>query len=62
MLELEGADRVSQLSLIGDERQVEHGLRRLEDAGATDLLAIPYGSSGERHATSALLGQLSRRS
>jgi F420-dependent oxidoreductase-like protein len=62
MLELEGADRVSQLSLIGDERQVEHGLRRLEDAGATDLLAIPYGSPDERHATSALLGQLSRRS
>ncbi|GAA1682096.1 TIGR03564 family F420-dependent LLM class oxidoreductase [Nonomuraea maheshkhaliensis] len=44
--------------VIGDETAVERGLRRLFDAGATELVALPLGSEEEQARTTALLADL----
>jgi 5,10-methylenetetrahydromethanopterin reductase len=61
MLDREGAERPSDIALVGSEEVVADGVRRLAEAGATDLVAAPAGTAGERARTLALLGDLSRR-
>jgi F420-dependent oxidoreductase-like protein len=54
MVESEGSDVV----VVGDERQVEKELRRFADAGATEFIAVPFGSREQVSRTLAFLGNL----
>lgn len=58
VLDIEGAAGPADVAVIGDERSVESQLRRLEEAGATDLGLRPFGRPGERRDTLALLADL----
>lgn len=58
MLEREGANRPSDVALVGDEAAVADGIRRLAAAGATDLAAAIVGDRGERDRTLAVLSDL----
>ena len=53
MLDREGAERPSDIALVGTEDDVARGLRRLAEAGATDFVAAIVGHERER--TEALL-------
>jgi F420-dependent oxidoreductase-like protein len=57
MLEREGATSPSDISLVGDEAVVLHGLERLAEAGATEFVASVVGDSEERWRTSAVLSE-----
>lgn len=61
MLDREGAAAPSDIALVGDEEAVRSGLRRLADAGATELLAAPTGTREERERTVALLCDAARQ-
>jgi 5,10-methylenetetrahydromethanopterin reductase len=50
VLDKEGAAGPADVSLIGDEAAVLAGLRRLAQAGATDLIAAVYTPAGENAA------------
>jgi F420-dependent oxidoreductase-like protein len=55
ILEREGHDRVSDSVLFGDEETVRRQVKSLEDAGATELLVMPFGSAAEQARTRELL-------
>lgn len=57
-LDREGAGGPADLAVIGTARQVERDLRRLVDAGATELLAWPLGRAEEQEAALDLLAAL----
>jgi F420-dependent oxidoreductase-like protein len=64
MMDREGAEGPSDLAVIGDEDGVGGQLRRLEEAGATDLWAVPFRVRGDDEAlerTRAFLIGLARR-
>ncbi len=61
MFALEGVTGAADLAIVGDEATVERGLRRLVDAGATDVAARLVGSPAERSRTIELLGGLTTR-
>lgn len=44
MLDCEGAEGPADVALVGDEKTLRDGIRRLEDAGATDFCAAPFPS------------------
>jgi F420-dependent oxidoreductase-like protein len=62
MLEREGAAGPEDVVVAGDETSVERALRRYAEAGATELVAIPFGSAEEQTRTFALLAARSRES
>jgi F420-dependent oxidoreductase-like protein len=43
ILELGGVSGIDETVVAGDESSVEQQLRRLEDAGLTEFIAVPYG-------------------
>jgi alkanesulfonate monooxygenase SsuD/methylene tetrahydromethanopterin reductase-like flavin-dependent oxidoreductase (luciferase family) len=49
MLDVEGVEGPADVVVVGNESHVEEQLRRLAEAGATDLLAtvFPVGGDGE---------------
>ena len=53
MLDIEGAEGPAEAAIIGNETQVESSVRRLADAGATELLAsiFPVGDDGDASVT-----------
>ena len=55
MLDREGASSPSDVSLVGDDAGVLHGLERLADAGATEFVASVIGDYEERQRTAAVL-------
>jgi F420-dependent oxidoreductase-like protein len=55
ILDRDGHGRVSDSALIGDEEAVRREVRSLEDAGATELLVMPFGSAAEQARTRELL-------
>ena len=60
MLDAEGATGPEDIALVGDEREIEAGVRRLRDAGATDLLAATFpGGADARASVEATRGLLS---
>ena len=61
MLDIEGAAAVSDVVVAGDEGAVERWLRRFEDAGATEFVAVPFGGPEQVARTLRFLGELSRR-
>jgi F420-dependent oxidoreductase-like protein len=51
VLDREGVDGPADVSVVGDEASVSAQLRRLADIGATDFVAIPTGTAGDRART-----------
>jgi len=63
MLDREGAEGPADVAVVGDESRVTAAIAEIRSAGATDLLAIPFGVEGDRDAVSrtrALLSGLAR--
>jgi hypothetical protein len=60
MLDREGAAGPEDVVVAGDEAAVERELRRYLDAGATEILAMPFGAAEEQARTLALLADLNR--
>jgi F420-dependent oxidoreductase-like protein len=58
MLDREGAAGPEDVAVVGDEEVVGEVLERLAKAGATDMVAAEFGSSGERERTRAFLRSL----
>ncbi|MCU1343799.1 MAG: class F420-dependent oxidoreductase, partial [Acidimicrobiia bacterium] len=58
MLDREGVAEAADIAIIGDEASVSSQLRSLADAGATDVMASPFGSAEERSATLDVLSSL----
>jgi F420-dependent oxidoreductase-like protein len=55
MLDREGAASTGDVVVAGDEDAVVAQLRRIRDAGVTDFLAVPYGTTEEQARTLAVL-------
>lgn len=60
MLDREGADGPADLAIVGDERAVRAGIDRLVAAGATEFLAVPFGTKEQVADTIGLLASLER--
>jgi F420-dependent oxidoreductase-like protein len=63
MLDREGVGGPADVAIVGDESAVGEAIGRLRDAGATDLLAIPFAVEGDPDAgarTRSLLVRLAR--
>ncbi|WP_020646144.1 TIGR03564 family F420-dependent LLM class oxidoreductase [Amycolatopsis balhimycina] len=54
-LDRDGHERVSDSAIVGDEETVRRQVKSLEDAGATELLVMPFGSPEEQARTRELL-------
>lgn len=59
-LDNEGAGGPEHTAILGDEHAVETRIRRLFDAGATELVAMPVGTEDEQARTAELLGALTK--
>jgi 5,10-methylenetetrahydromethanopterin reductase len=62
MLDREGVAGPEALALVGSEKEVEGQLTVVEEAGATELVATPYGRPEEQERTMALLSSLAKSS
>jgi alkanesulfonate monooxygenase SsuD/methylene tetrahydromethanopterin reductase-like flavin-dependent oxidoreductase (luciferase family) len=60
VLDREGADGPQDVAVTGDEETVARHLRRLADAGATGLMASPFGTPEEQNRTISVLAELAR--
>jgi alkanesulfonate monooxygenase SsuD/methylene tetrahydromethanopterin reductase-like flavin-dependent oxidoreductase (luciferase family) len=60
MLELEGAAGPGDVAAVGDEAAVERQIRRIADAGATDVLAVPFGSDDEQVRAITAVAEIAR--
>jgi F420-dependent oxidoreductase-like protein len=60
MLDREEAEGPGDVAVVGDEASVAKQVGLLADAGATDLAAVVFGSSGEQQRTRTLLSELAR--
>ncbi|HEY8547915.1 MAG TPA: TIGR03564 family F420-dependent LLM class oxidoreductase [Acidimicrobiales bacterium] len=58
MLDLEGVAGVDEVVIAGDEASVERQLRSFADAGATEMIAVPFGPPDQVDRTLALLSTL----
>ncbi|MEV1168100.1 TIGR03564 family F420-dependent LLM class oxidoreductase [Nonomuraea sp. NPDC049784] len=58
LFEREGVGGAEDVVVVGDERQVEKELRRFADAGATEFIAVPFGSEQQITRTLTVLGDL----
>jgi F420-dependent oxidoreductase-like protein len=61
MLDREGAAGPADVAIVGSEDEVAAGLTGLFDAGATEVVAAPFGSEEERQRTSDVLTSLATR-
>ncbi|SFW76897.1 TIGR03564 family F420-dependent LLM class oxidoreductase [Amycolatopsis australiensis] len=55
VLDRDGYERASDSAIIGEEKAVLRQVKSLEDAGATELLVMPFGSPAEQARTRELL-------
>ncbi len=55
VLDRDGYERASDSAIVGDEETVRRQVKSLEDAGATELLVMPFGSAAEQARTRELL-------
>jgi alkanesulfonate monooxygenase SsuD/methylene tetrahydromethanopterin reductase-like flavin-dependent oxidoreductase (luciferase family) len=63
MLDREGVQGPADVAIVGGESDVRAAIDEVRAAGATDLLAIPFGVEGDRASvarTRALLSDLAR--
>jgi F420-dependent oxidoreductase-like protein len=61
MLDREGAEHGGDIALVGSEDEVTGAVKRLADAGVTDLNALVIGSAAEQARAHTLLPGLSSR-
>ncbi len=61
VLDREGVASPADVSIVGDESAVTAQLRRLEDVGATDFVAVPCGTDDDRARTFDHLAELATR-
>lgn len=61
MLDRQGFAGPEEVAVIGDEAVVERSLRRFVEAGATELIAVPFGSDAEQRRTRKVLAALDDR-
>jgi len=61
MLDREGAGGPADIVVVGDEEAVRAAVRRVSDAGATELLAVTLGTPDERARTRAVLADIVTR-
>ena len=61
MLDREGAASPVDVALVGSEEEVAAGIRRVEEAGATEFSGALYGSREEVERTRALFASLAAR-
>ena len=61
MLDREGAEGPADVVIAGDESAVGEALERLAEAGATDLMAVPFAVEGDRDAVRRTRELLARR-
>ncbi|WP_328647059.1 TIGR03564 family F420-dependent LLM class oxidoreductase [Amycolatopsis sp. NBC_00348] len=55
VLDRDGYAKASDSAIIGDEETVRRQVKSLEDAGATELLVMPFGSAADQARTRELL-------
>ncbi|MFJ1765638.1 TIGR03564 family F420-dependent LLM class oxidoreductase [Amycolatopsis sp. NPDC088138] len=55
VLDRDGYARVSDSAIVGDEETVRRQVKALEDAGATELLVMPFGPAEDQARTRELL-------
>ena len=55
MLEAEGATSPGDIAVVGDEASIAGTLKRVEEMGATDFQATPFGDEEEIARTVELL-------
>jgi len=60
VLDRERATGPQDVVIVGDQDQIEHQLRRLEDAGVTDFFAAPFGSREEQDRTIEVIAALAQ--
>jgi len=60
MLDREGAAGPGDIALVGDEESVRKAIAGIEDAGATEFAAAPYGTREEQERAFALLADIAR--
>ncbi|HEY3144146.1 MAG TPA: TIGR03564 family F420-dependent LLM class oxidoreductase [Acidimicrobiales bacterium] len=58
VLDREGAEGPGDVAIVGDAETVVAQMQALEDIGATEVLAAPYGSAEERDRTFAVVTEL----
>ncbi len=58
LFEREGVPGPAALAVVGDEADVVTGLRRLVDAGATEIWAVPFDAGAGAESTRRLLESL----
>ncbi|GAA2814718.1 TIGR03564 family F420-dependent LLM class oxidoreductase [Saccharopolyspora taberi] len=62
VLDREGAGGPAEVAVVGDEAAVRRELGRYADAGATEFVAVPFGTAEEQRRTTALLAGINRES
>jgi F420-dependent oxidoreductase-like protein len=60
MLDREGIDGPPELSVVGDPAVIEAAIRGVEDAGGTEVIAVPFGTPEEYERTVEVLADLAR--
>jgi alkanesulfonate monooxygenase SsuD/methylene tetrahydromethanopterin reductase-like flavin-dependent oxidoreductase (luciferase family) len=55
ILDRDGYARASDSAILGDEETVRRRVKALEDAGATELLVMPFGPAEDQARTRELL-------
>ncbi|HEY5882866.1 MAG TPA: LLM class F420-dependent oxidoreductase [Nakamurella sp.] len=58
MLDREGAQGPADVAIVGDEADLRAGVTRLASAGATEFLAVPFGTPEQLAGTLGLLASL----
>lgn len=61
LFDREGVRGAADVAVVGDEHAVERRLREFADAGATEFVAVPFGSPEQIGRTLTMLGGLNRR-
>jgi len=60
MFDLEGVNGGADVVVVGDEGRIEEELRRFAEAGATEFIAVPFGSDEQIKRTLRVLGALNQ--
>ncbi|MEV3961712.1 TIGR03564 family F420-dependent LLM class oxidoreductase [Nocardia sp. NPDC050193] len=60
-LDREGAAGPQDIAIVGTETEVTQTLTRLHDAGVTEFMAAPYGTTYEQNRTIGLLAELTHQ-
>ncbi|MEV0699342.1 hypothetical protein AB0I53_15690 [Saccharopolyspora sp. NPDC050389] len=58
VLDRQGLAGPEDVAVIGDDATVERALRRYAEAGATELVAVPFGTDEEQRRTRRLMATL----